>query len=89
MATLEMLPPGELEVEGVEWKEECTTLAIKPIFYGNGREPSTAGLLKVKDGKGQLVHMYTIRMNGKDLSLSLLDRTAAVKPMYERVKGGS
>ena len=84
MPTLEVTPPSELEISGVEWKEENITLAIKPAFYGSGRAPTNVAVLKVKDDKGQVVHLYVVRMSARDLGLSLMDRTTPVKAVFER-----
>jgi len=82
VARLEISSPGELEVEDVIAADGSLSLA--PIFYGRGREPATAAIIKVKDDSDEVVHLYALKIIGSTLQLSLHDRTKPVKALYEK-----
>lgn len=73
---VEIGPASKVEMELLARGDE-NTLAIKPLFYGNGLEAATVGVLKVTNERGDVIYTGMLKVSGKGKP-SLHDRTKTV-----------
>ncbi|MBE7464251.1 MAG: hypothetical protein HS116_12300 [Planctomycetes bacterium] len=82
MATLEITLTDD--VDGPAFGDG--TLALTPRFYGNGRESVPCALLTVKNCDGAVASRFLLVVNGRNLSLELVDRTRPVLSTVDRLE---
>jgi hypothetical protein len=82
---IEITPPSKIEAEAVEVL--ATGLSIKPLFFGNGLEAATVGVVKVYSNAGDLVYMGILRVSGAGKPV-LQERTKPVTPRLDRPRKG-
>jgi hypothetical protein len=82
MATLEVIPNGELEFSDI--KLENNRLSGKPVFYGNGRDEATVLTFVMKSEKGEVLRRYLVRVDGATSKMSLQERSAPTLGAFEQ-----
>jgi hypothetical protein len=82
VATLEVIPNGELEFSDV--KLENGRLSGKPVFYGNGRDEATILTLVMRSEKGEVLRRYLVRVDGTSSKLYLQERSAPTLGAFEQ-----
>ncbi len=82
MATLEITLTDD--VDGPAFGDG--TLVLTPRFFGNGRESAPCALLTVKNRDGAVASRYLLVVNGRNLSLELVDRTRPVLSTVDRLE---
>jgi hypothetical protein len=82
MATVEVIPNGELEFSDA--KTENGRLSGKPIFYGNGRDEASILTLVVKSEKGEILRRYLICLDGLTSKVLLKERSAPTLGAFEQ-----
>lgn len=82
MATVEMIPNGELDF--AEAKTEDGRLSGKPVFYGAGRDEANIATIVMKSEKGEVLRRYLLRVDGATSKLSLQERSAPVLGAFEQ-----
>lgn len=81
MATVEVIPSGELEF--AKPSLSGGRLAGEPVFYGKGSDNANILLVLVRDVDGNIVRRYLLRISGRDFKLSLQERSNPVPATAE------
>jgi hypothetical protein len=79
---VEITPPSAVEAEDISESAE-SGLLLKPLFYGNGREPAASAVVKVYSEAGNLVYLGILKVSGIGKP-SLQERTKPVVPKLDR-----
>ena len=82
MATVEVIPNGELEFS--DTKLENGRLSGKPIFYGNGRDEANILTVVMRSEKGEVLRRYLLRVDGATSKMSLQERSAPTLGAFEQ-----
>jgi hypothetical protein len=80
---VEILPPSAVEAQDIQVTEEGVSLV--PLFYGNGIEATTVGVVKVHSDAGVLVYLGVLKVSGTGKP-SLQERTRPVVRKLDRKK---
>jgi hypothetical protein len=82
---VEISPPSAVEAQDITVAEDGSGISMTPLFYGNGVEATTVGVLKIHSDTGNLVYLGVLKVSGTGKP-SLQERTRPVVPKLDRKK---